>query len=107
MQPAVRPRPRGQALGREPAREDAGAPLKRHWLVLFSKSISLSCLPERALYGRKGKSRANNKFGANFAVFNRAKYQQKIDATQAAQIEFILDLLRNWHRKRMFYEAKH
>ena len=30
MQPAARPRPRGQALGQEPAREDAGAPLKRH-----------------------------------------------------------------------------
>src|SRR5215813_1879883 len=37
MQPAVRPRPRGQARGHEPAREDAGAPLKRHWLVLILK----------------------------------------------------------------------
>jgi len=27
MQPAVRPRPRGQAIGQAPAREDAGAPL--------------------------------------------------------------------------------
>jgi len=27
MQPAVRPRPRGQAPGQEPAREDAGAPI--------------------------------------------------------------------------------
>jgi hypothetical protein len=26
-QPAVRPRPRGQAFGQKPAREDAGAPL--------------------------------------------------------------------------------
>src|SRR5215813_5395165 len=37
MQPSVRPRPRGQALGREPAREDAGAPLKRHRLHLILK----------------------------------------------------------------------
>src|SRR5262245_65376403 len=37
VQPAVRPRPRGQALGEEPAREDAGAPLMRHWLQLIFK----------------------------------------------------------------------
>jgi hypothetical protein len=37
MQPAERPRPRGQARGQEPAREDAGAPLKRHWLVFILK----------------------------------------------------------------------
>src|SRR5215510_188770 len=37
MQQAVRPRPRGQASGQAPAREDAGAPLKRHWLVLILK----------------------------------------------------------------------
>jgi len=35
MQSAVRPRPRGQACDQEPAREDAGAPLKRHLLVLI------------------------------------------------------------------------
>jgi len=32
MQPAAPPRPRGQVCGHEPAREDAGAPLRRHWL---------------------------------------------------------------------------
>ena len=37
MQPAARPRPRGQALGQEPARGDAGAPLMRHWLVFILK----------------------------------------------------------------------
>src|SRR5215510_12564954 len=37
MQPSARPRPRGQALGQEPAREDAGAPLKRNLLVLILK----------------------------------------------------------------------
>src|SRR5215468_5677521 len=37
MQPAVRPRPRGQVPGHATAREDAGAPLKRHWLVLILK----------------------------------------------------------------------
>src|SRR5215468_10154359 len=90
MQPTARPRPRGQALGREPAREDdsageltdkiaislsdsvgwrhslnsnpeetkalstknfrefasriedAGAPFKRHWLVLFLKAHNSS-----------------------------------------------------------------
>jgi hypothetical protein len=36
-QPAVRPRPRGQACGHEPAREDAGAPSRRHWLHLILK----------------------------------------------------------------------
>jgi len=37
MQPAARPRPRGQVCGPEPAREDAGAPLTRHWLQLILK----------------------------------------------------------------------
>src|SRR5215813_15149244 len=37
MRPSARPRPRGQARGQEPAREDAGAPLKRHWVVLILK----------------------------------------------------------------------
>ena len=37
MQPAAPPRPRGQARGQEPAREDAVAPLKRQWLYLIFK----------------------------------------------------------------------
>jgi len=37
MQLAARPRPRGQARGNLPAREDAGAPLRRYWLYLFLK----------------------------------------------------------------------
>jgi hypothetical protein len=37
MQPAARPRPRGQALGHTLAREDAGAPLRRRWLRLIFK----------------------------------------------------------------------
>jgi hypothetical protein len=34
---AVRPRPRGQAIGQSPAREDAGAPRRRQWLYLIFK----------------------------------------------------------------------
>jgi len=39
-QPAERPRPRGQAIGQSPAREDAGAPLRRHWYHAIRKSES-------------------------------------------------------------------
>ena len=37
VHPVVRPRPRGQALAHTPAREDAGAPLRRHWVHLIFK----------------------------------------------------------------------
>src|SRR5262245_51552635 len=68
MQPAVRPRPRGQAHSRKPAREDAGAPpganarlialpaclrgrgrtARRHWLRLILKDNY--CVSTRALF---------------------------------------------------------
>jgi len=37
LHPSAPPRPRGQALGHTLAREDAGAPLKRHWMQFIFK----------------------------------------------------------------------
>jgi len=48
---AVRPRPRGQALGHTPAREDAGAPLRRHWMHLIfndhQPTVGVKCFYRR------------------------------------------------------------
>src|SRR5215510_1937226 len=47
MQPAARPRPRGQVCGQELAREDAGAPLGRHWLrFIFKDDYSAPHFPQ-------------------------------------------------------------
>src|SRR5262247_2308875 len=54
MHSVVRPRPRGQVCGHEPAREDAGAPPMRTGCILFSKTIN----PRRRSTARCGEEKA-------------------------------------------------
>jgi len=55
---SVRPRPRGQARGQKPAREDAGAPLRRYWLHLILKD-------------HQGRPRLNSRCGGRESPFQK------------------------------------
>src|SRR5262249_2566397 len=80
MQPAARPRPRGQARGQEPAREDAGAPLVRHLLV-FLKDHKPSSKFKASLTRRRKKRKqscltGNNKSAGGWRARNLSRLER-------------------------------